>query len=289
MKRNNEKLKIWILQTGEPLPCDKNQRAMRAINLNNLLIAEKNKTLLISSNFNHSLKNFRIKMPLLSSHIKYKNLILINSIGYAKNISLARLLDHLVLSINLLRFLLFHSHKYFKPDLLFIGYPPIEWAFISIIWAKFKKIKTILDIKDLWPDLFYSSQIGIKKKLIKLACIQYTFMRNYIINNTLYISLPTKYYAYNWLKKIRQKDPKVIVSPLVPQADKLKMENKITKSQILRKYNIKKDFDGITIIFFGSLMRTAYDFDNVLKSINIFNKSKVKLRLIICGDGPIYK
>ena len=103
----NSFIKIWILQTGEPLPCDKNIRAMRAINLSDSLQKENHKTLLISSNFNHSQKIFRVKISFLKSHIIHEGIILINSSGYKRNISIARLIDHFVLSINLLRFLIF--------------------------------------------------------------------------------------------------------------------------------------------------------------------------------------
>ena len=39
------------------------------------------------------------------------------------------------------------------PDVVFVGYPPIEISFVMARWVKKKNIPFILDIKDQWPDL----------------------------------------------------------------------------------------------------------------------------------------
>ena len=59
------------------------------------------------------------------------------------------------------------SKRYFsKPTISFIGFPPVEWAFIAVLWSKLNKIKTILDIKDLWPEIFYENKKWFEKSLI---------------------------------------------------------------------------------------------------------------------------
>ena len=57
---NKKPLVVWILQTGEPLPTDKDfSRPMRAINLSNKLIEKGHKVILWSSSFNHHNKEHR--------------------------------------------------------------------------------------------------------------------------------------------------------------------------------------------------------------------------------------
>ena len=38
-----------------------------------------------------------------------------------------------------------------KPDIAFIGYPPIESAYVITRWLRSKKVPYILDVKDQWP------------------------------------------------------------------------------------------------------------------------------------------
>ena len=56
-----------------------------------------------------------------------------------------------------------------RPDVLFVGYPPIEWSLVAIIYSIFKRIPLVLDVKDLWPDIFWDKENknSIKKYLLK--------------------------------------------------------------------------------------------------------------------------
>ena len=55
-------MRVWILQTGEPLHCDGgNPRPMRAMNLSNTLVALGHEVVLWSSAFFHQEKKHRSK------------------------------------------------------------------------------------------------------------------------------------------------------------------------------------------------------------------------------------
>ena len=55
-------MKVWILQTGEPLQIDKNiSRAMRAMNLSSTLVNRGHQVTLWSANFDHFTKRHRYK------------------------------------------------------------------------------------------------------------------------------------------------------------------------------------------------------------------------------------
>ena len=78
-------MNIWIIQTGEPLHCDKdNSRPMRAMNLANFLISKGHNVTIWSSNFYHQKKIHRYtanKEIIVNNKLKIK---LINSPGYTK-------------------------------------------------------------------------------------------------------------------------------------------------------------------------------------------------------------
>ena len=62
ISNNAKKLKIWVLQTGEPLPLDGDGvRPMRAMNLCNSLREAGHEVILWSSAFEHTSKRHRSK------------------------------------------------------------------------------------------------------------------------------------------------------------------------------------------------------------------------------------
>ena len=273
---------VWILQTGEPLNCDGNQlRPMRAINLSNALVSKGHKVEIISTRFFHQEKRFRKNIK--NNIIPGINETLVDSPGYKSNISVNRLFDHHILSFNLLMNLLKRKEK---PDIMFVGFPPIEWSLISIGYSFFKSIPIVIDVKDLWPDIFWDKEDinPLKKELIKFLFLPYRIYSVLIASLTDYITGPTeliaKYLKNNYQNKflseiLKNQDPKTFPSPIVPPK-----EDKHIKLDL-----VKTDpKECLNILFLGSLM-SVYDFETIKKSIEIINKKKIKLQLFIAGRG----
>ncbi len=273
---------VWILQTGEPLNCDGDQlRPMRAINLSKALVSKGHKVEIISTRFFHQEKRFR-------ENIKNKNNsqiieTLIDSPGYKFNISIRRLFDHHILSFNLLINLFKREDK---PDILFVGFPPIEWSLIAIIYSYLKSIPIVIDIKDLWPDIFWDKEeINIlKKEFIKFLFFPYRFYSIFIASLADYITGPTElianYLKENYQNKIltrvfKNKDPKTFSSPIVPPKEDERIKLDVLKTDPKKCLNI---------LFVGSLM-SVYDFETIKKSIEILNKKKIKIKFFIAGGG----
>ena len=156
-------MRIWILQTGEPLQIDKNAlRPMRAINLSNELVKRGHEVTLWSSDFDHFSKTHRFGK---SISIQYSDLLkirLLASRGYRSNVGLSRLIDHMQLGFNLWKAIRNEP----KPDLGFIGYPPIEPAWVMARYLKKLSVPTVLDVKDAWPDVLVR---GFPKQLRSIA------------------------------------------------------------------------------------------------------------------------
>ena len=91
-------MKIWLINSGEPLPIDKSQRLLRTGKLAYELKKD-HEIIWFSSKFDHFSKSFRDKNQQEFEGIKY---IFINSIGYNNNLSFKRILDHVILGINLI-------------------------------------------------------------------------------------------------------------------------------------------------------------------------------------------
>ncbi len=148
----SQQLTVWLLQTGEPLHCDPGDpRPMRAMNLANALADAGHKVVLWSSAFYHQEKRHRARSSTaiqISPHIEIR---LIPSPGYARNIGPGRLWDHAVLGYRLARAL---AHEEARPDVAFVGYPPIETAAVMTRWLATRGVPCLLDVKDQWPTIF---------------------------------------------------------------------------------------------------------------------------------------
>ncbi len=146
-------MKIWILQTGEPLHCDGGDpRPMRAMNLANVLTSRGHDVVIWSSAFYHQDKRSRsehFREIVISDRLIIR---LVPSPGYSRNIGLGRLFDHLVLGRNLESELSARPGE--LPDLAFVGFPPIEAAAVMVKFAVDHGVPAVVDAKDQWPDIF---------------------------------------------------------------------------------------------------------------------------------------
>ena len=259
-------MRIWLINPGEPLPIDKNQRLLRTGKLAYEL--KKNHEIIwFSSKFNHFTKNFRNKDEIENDGIKY---IFINSIGYKNNLSIKRVLDHIILGFNLL----FKAFTLKRPDLVITSYPPIETSFLIMLFCKIKKIKIICDVRDLWP---YTFPHLFKKSLYKLLCniiiFPWIIFSKIIFKNTKLITISEGFSS--WLQKKTKKKVDTIY---------LSYEKKKVEKIDLKFKDLNLNEDDFVICFIGNFSKIKFNFNFLTNSADeIFHISK-KIKFILCGD-----
>jgi len=275
-------MKVWIFQTGEPLHCDVgNPRPMRVINLANTLVKKGHNVIIWSSSFYHQKKFHRAKLfkkIIINEKLEIR---LIPSPGYKKNISIKRLFDHFMLAYNLRKKL---DIEKTLPDVAFVGYPPIETAFIMTDWLKKKKIPYLLDIKDQWPLIFIESFPKILQPLIQLILLPYFFVAKKTFKDSPAICAMSKSFL-DWSLKFsnRKKNKSDIVAPLTSPDYQLKsLEKKQAYSWWLEKGIMPND--TFRIIFIGSFSR-VFDFDLIFNVANYFLEKDINCEFVLCGDG----
>jgi len=272
-------MKIWILQTGEPLQIDTARlRPMRAMNLSNALIKDGHDVVIWSSNFDHFSKSHRSKTKDSFEVSKTLKIRLINSRGYKSNISLARLIDHAKLALNLRKMLKNET----PPDVAFIGYPPIETAWTLTRWLKNRSIPILLDIKDAWPEVLIRVVPSKIEFLGRMLISPYTIMMKKTFKNVDGICAPTDEFLTWGLKNAsRRKSLFDTVAPLTSPNSNFTNDEIISAGKWLDSLGIISDKTA-RISFVGSL-NTAFDFKPV-----IFAAKNLSCQFVIAGDGPMY-
>ena len=240
--------------------------------------------------FFHQRKIFRSK-KFTTINVK-KNLIveLIPSLGYQKNIGLKRLIDHLILAINLYRFL--KKRIDFVPDRIFLGYPPIETSFVIIKWAEELGIPVMLDVKDNWPENFIEAFPKNYRMIVKFLFYPYFNMSKFIFRNSDLITSITDSFII-WIKSFSKKriqplmnnKDKFFVSPLVRKKIRLSKSRCRDANIFWLKRNLnvleRKHFS-----FVGSLSN-SFDFSLIFDIANFTLGKYPNHKFVICGTGEV--
>ncbi len=276
-------MKIWIFQTGEPLHCDGgNPRPMRAMNLANVLVERGHFVEIFSSAFYHQEKRHRSnKLESIYLHERL-TIHLIPSIGYKRNIGIGRLFDHAQIAVILWRLL--RTSNFTKPDLAFVGYPPIEAAWVMIRWLKKNNVLSIIDVKDQWPSIFIDAVPSALRGVAKLVFAPYFWLGRRAMRDAsaiTSISEPFLAWALDFAGRPRQEADAVV--PLVPARLLLTNTEMSEASQWWSTVGVNLE-NGRYFSFVGSLSQ-AFDFSALRDAVMRLQLLHPECQVVICGSG----
>lgn len=275
-------MNVWIFQTGEPLHIDGfNLRPMRAMNLAESLIKAGHSVTIWSSDFFHQEKRARtgaFKDIYASEKLR---IILVPSPGYKRNIGLGRLIDHVILAFNLHK-ILCNTKSY--PNVAFIGYPPIEFAYVAVKWLKRNAVPTMLDAKDQWPHIFVESFPVNLQLLARFILLPYFYLGKRVMRDATALCSMTPNFL-DWMRRFsgRENSDLDIVVPLSPINHEISDLNKGEAIAWWSDRGVKSD-GRRRIFFIGSLSR-AFDFNPVIVAAKYALENGLDWQFVLCGDG----
>lgn len=276
-------LTVWLLQTGEPLHIDAgNPRPMRAMNLANSLVQSGHKVVLWSSAFYHQEKRHRSRVAKCVRVSPQLEIRLIPSPGYTRNIGPGRLWDHAVLAHNLKKML---RDEYFPPDVVFVGYPPIETAAVMTSWLAARGIPSLLDMKDQWPSLFLDAMPVRLRAVGQLVLWPYFYFSKMAMNKATGLSaMANSFLQWGLDFSGREKNQNDGVFPLTSPGFPLK-EDELRDARLWwDEQGIFADDQMFRLAFVGSHM-SVFDFIPVRDAAISFAQQDAKVQFVICGDG----
>ena len=269
-------MKIWIVQTGEPMFTDgPDVRPMRAMNLASKAAEEGHEITIITANFNHFSKTKRFNSDNVIRVNEDISIVFVDSPGYKRNISPQRFMDHFILGYRMSKI----CKNLAMPDSAFIGYPPIETSWFMSRLLKKRRIPYILDVKDAWPTNIVDAFPSYLRQIAKLLLFPYFLMFQFAAKNALKLCSISESFL-NWAQATGKRTnlEKDFISPLTSR------ELQVQPHELFEAENwfsnlVKLDKDKPTIYFIGSLSR-SFDFEPALKLAQ-----DNKVNLLIGGDG----
>ena len=157
-------MNIWLVQTGEPLPLGDEVKKMRTAILADKLIERGHSIVWWASSFDHFKKEWAFEKDADNSIKNGLKIKALKGVGYRKNISFSRLIDHRIIARKFQK----QSRNMPKPDVIVASMPPHDLAYEVVRFAKENNVPVLVDIRDPWPEIFLEHVPKAFKGIAKL-------------------------------------------------------------------------------------------------------------------------
>ena len=279
--------RAWILCTGEPLPTDPGvPRLLRAGMLSDHLVQAGFQVDRWASNFHHTTKTWRSKstQPVTLAASETYRIHLLPSSGYHRHVSLARIRDHWQIG----KAFSAEAPKHPQPDILIISMPTIDLAYAGARYAAARGIPFILDLRDLWPEIFYMDRPAPIRQLVRLLTAEWSRQLNWALKHaSAVVGITDAFVDWGCARSGRIRLPGIDLGlPLAyptaqpPTEAELAEQERLTLTGDLRP-------DLFQVCFLGSLSMRM-DLETLCKAVAQRNEASYPpLHLVIAGSGEM--
>ncbi len=256
---------IWFICVGEPVPINNNFENLHRCGKLAHEFSLQNDVIWFTSNFDHFSKK---KINFIGEKKINKNfkLFFLDTKPYKKNISLSRFHSHYLIGKEFKKKIKHFSSN--RPDIIYASFPTIELAYECTKYAVKNRIPIVIDVRDLWPDIFLSAIPNFLHFFAKIALFSWYRKKRYIFKKaTSIIAISNGYleFANQNIYRKNNKNDKIFYKSYLP-------------NQSFQKSNP----DKFRVIYIGAISKNKTSLQSV---IEVFNDLDSKFELIICGEG----
>jgi glycosyltransferase involved in cell wall biosynthesis len=274
-------MNVWVICIGEPLPIDEgHQRYHRAGMLTSAFASMGHNVTWWTSAFNHSFKVQRTDCSQETRTADGIRLWLLHGVAYTRNVGVMRLINHAQLAREFRRL----AKDEPVPDVIFCCWPSIELSVAAVEFAEHNSVPIILDVRDLWPDIFLDAAPPILRPAGKLMLAPYERMTHFAFTHaTGVVGISQGYLDWGLAKAGRPSGPHDGLFPLGytrPEFKKGPVEDGL---QVFRSMGL--DESRMICWFLGSFGST-YDLGPVICAARrIEERGEHSPIFVFSGDG----
>ena len=278
-------MKVWLVQVGEPNPNEDVQtRLMRTGEIAKFLSMRGDDVTWWTSSFSHQKKK---KFPKGSFSVQLGNSLIelnvVPSIGYSGHVSVRRLIDEVFVAWRIFRNMQISP----PPDLVVASTPTVMSSYAAHRFCKKYSIPLVLDVRDLWPDIFEAKSPKYLRIPARLLEVLMRWFLNKVVVSSVGVMATSSMFV-DWACRVghisRRKTDQDF--PLLYDIDNRtysELNLRSDMSALLHRLNDKK-----VIIYSGSFT-SQFNFDSVLIAARTFRDVYPDVVFVFCGDGPDLK
>lgn len=277
-------MRIWIVTVGEPLPIDgEAPRLFRSGELATRLAKLGNQVVWWTSDFDHYAKRSRFRSYTKLCLQSGVDLRLLHGCGYTRNVSLQRLLDHVQIARQFRQIISGEQ----QPHVIVASLPTIELAASAVAYGKQRGVPVVIDVRDLWPDIFLARAPRALQALLRPAL---TFLDRQAMqacrDATAIMGNSPGMVAWGVRKGGRTISSNDRHFPFVYDTTPLTAADAEAGFRFWAQIGIERDPETLICCFFGTI-GPHFDFEPFIEAAERLEASGLKLKVVFCGAGDL--
>ena len=250
---------------------------MRSGQLAEVLAERGHDVLWWAATFDHLRKRHRSDVDRSVRLSERLHIEMLHSRGYRSNISMRRVLDHRELGRRFRR----NARLHHAPDVILASLPPLEICAEAVSYAKERGIPLVVDVRDLWPDIFLFPMPTALRPLGRIALFgEFRRLSSITRDATALTAVSDDYLSWALRKAGREPSPWDRVFHLGYE-----VRRPATRSDDFDWQKIGVDRLHLVLAFVGTFGRT-YDLATVIRAAReLWNAGVHDVRFVLGGDG----
>ncbi|MDB4475193.1 glycosyltransferase [Pirellulales bacterium] len=275
-------MNIWLIHPAEPVPISGNTRLFRYGKLCGLLAKRGHVATQWASTFDHFSKQQRTRGDCLFEVEAGYRVQLVYGSPYKKHVGFARMRSQREVAENFTKC----AKKSVPPDVIVVSLPTLELATTVLAYAEARKIPVVVDIRDLWPDVFLTAFPSWAQSLVRPLFRKYEQQAVDICRRASSLTGVSDTYLLWGLQKAqrsRTSHEKAVYlayqKPIVSERDRHRILGEFDSKGIHEKRSLR-------CCFFGMLGRSAGLQSITRLAGHLANQGHEDIEFVICGTGP---
>lgn len=271
-------MNIWIVNPYGTLPSE-GWREYRSFLLAKALAEGGHEVTCWISDFEHRSKSYRtcgeLDDPLLPEGVR---VVAVHSSAYSRNISFKRIFYEMNFGKNWA----LAAQNERTPDVIVLGDPALFFGSPVAKYAKSNGVKLVLDVIDLWPELF---TVALPKFLQPLGNLIFhpMFMRRKKLANACDALVAVSKDYLNVINRAVSNKLPSMVAYLGIDVHRQRLQP-INASLSQKLISFKNSF-SMLVVYAGTL-GDAYDMNLLLEAVRRTNTQGLSIGFVVAGDGP---
>ena len=277
-------MRVWLVQRSEPTPHDSGgaQRILRTGIMARMLVQAGHNVVWWTSTFDHFNRRHRHGADIRLSVAPGYEIQYLYGCGYAKNVSLSRIRDNLMVAK---RFAAVAHKDLGQPDIILASVPTGELALAAVEYARALEIPIILDIRDLWPDVFFDLVPRVFWPAVRfLSFPMVRKLKSACAGANGIIGITDAFVDWGVAHAGRPRVDSDRVFPMGYLAGDIPAKRIEEGKRFWRQMGVTGDRPELIVAFFGTMGKTN-DLLPVVRAAKILEDKHVPVTFIICGAG----